>query len=217
MTGLEGEEADMAIGPWSMKSEHGYALDELMSAIQKCIRRGQVEEAVFFVSEANESGYGGWVWRRLFIITSEDVGLADPLAPAVIGGLWTMSEVLRANLRARQRAEKATQTYPSLPLLQAVWYLARAAKNRELADMDTLLVLRRTRGQLIPIPEFAKDQHTAAGRVAGKGLYHFDGGTGPEFGRHVTNEVEVDGNQWQRRFYEEWKPDLDHPSKRTLE
>jgi hypothetical protein len=46
---------------------HGYPADEAFSAIQKCIRRGQSDEALFWTTEANVSGLGAWVWRRLFV------------------------------------------------------------------------------------------------------------------------------------------------------
>jgi hypothetical protein len=103
--------------------------------------------------------------------------------------------------------------HPWLQLEQATWYLARLPKNRELADADTLIALQRKRGETREIPAYAKDKHTASGRAAGKGIYHFDGGTGPEFGRFIENAVEVDGDQWRMRFYEAWTPPADRSSR----
>jgi replication-associated recombination protein RarA len=141
----------------------------------------------------------------------EDVGLAEPNAPAVVAGLWQMSEVLRAKGPTREPGAKTI--YPWLQLEQAAWYLARLPKNRELADADTLIALQRKRGETREIPAYARDKHTASGRAMGKGIYHFDGGTGAEFGRFIENAVEVDGDQWRARFYQAWTAPADRSSR----
>ncbi len=61
-----------------LKTKGGYLLDEVVSALQKCIRRGREEEAMYWALEMAESGCGKYLWRRLMIIGAEDVGLADP-------------------------------------------------------------------------------------------------------------------------------------------
>ena len=48
-----------------------------MSAVQKCIRRGNEMEAMYWAVEMFESGFDEWLWKRLRIIASEDVGLAE--------------------------------------------------------------------------------------------------------------------------------------------
>jgi hypothetical protein len=40
------------------------------SALQKAIRRGNEREALFWASELDLAGYGGYVWKRLRIIAS---------------------------------------------------------------------------------------------------------------------------------------------------
>ncbi len=193
-----------------MTTEHGYRLDEVVSALQKTIRRGDADAAVFWAAELNITGYGAWAWRRIFIITSEDVGLADPNAPAVIAGLWTMSQVVLANQKKAIPPQKVV--HPELFLLQAAWFLARSPKNRELADLATLLDLRFQRRQLLEIPDVGLDKHTARGRAMGRGAAHFEDDS-PSGGRWVANEVEIDGNRWKRMFYEEWVPPKDPASR----
>jgi hypothetical protein len=95
--------------------------------------------------------------------------------------------------------------YPILQLLQATWHLARSAKNRELADMATLFEVRTQRGYRIEVPDVALDKHTVRGRAMGRDALHFED-LSPEGARWVANELEVDGNAWKRRFYEEWTP-----------
>jgi hypothetical protein len=58
-------------------TQGGYLCGEVASALQKEIRRGNEREALFWASELDLAGYGNYVWKRLRIIASEDVGLAS--------------------------------------------------------------------------------------------------------------------------------------------
>jgi hypothetical protein len=205
VTAIDKEE-HVGAGPWSMTTKHGYRCDEVISALQKSIRRGDADGALWWAYEANTSGYGAWVWRRLFIITSEDIGLAEPNAPAVVTGLWTASQVLFANQRKPAAGEKVE--YPWLQLLQAAWFLARCPKNREIADLCGVIDFEIQLGHFRPIPDEAKDMHTAAGRAMGRGALHFEDES-PEGGRYCRNEIEVDGNQYRKRFYATWDAPTD--------
>jgi len=66
-----------------MRTKIGYVLGEVVSALQKSIRRGDEEGALYWSLELSESSFGQYLWRRLLIIASEDIGLADPLALVV--------------------------------------------------------------------------------------------------------------------------------------
>ena len=66
----------------------GYNCAEAASAMQKCIRRGLEPDALFWVTELDRSNFGEYVWKRLRIIASEDVGLADPLAAIAVRILY---------------------------------------------------------------------------------------------------------------------------------
>jgi hypothetical protein len=202
VTTIDKETEELALGPWSIKTKHGYHADEVISALQKTIRRGDSDGATWWAHEANTSGLGAWVWRRLFIIASEDVGLAEPNAPAVIGGLWTASQVLFAHQKKPIAGEHVQ--YPWLQLLQATWYLARCPKNREVADLCGVLDFRVQRGEFRPIPDFCLDMHTARGRGMGRGSVHFED-EGPEGGRWCADEVEIDGNRYRKEFYRLWQ------------
>ena len=59
-----------------LKTHGGYLAGEVTSALQKSIRRGDERGAVFWASELDLSGYGKYVWKRLKIIASEDIGPA---------------------------------------------------------------------------------------------------------------------------------------------
>ncbi|MGO9179267.1 MAG: hypothetical protein ACLQHS_08330 [Candidatus Limnocylindrales bacterium] len=193
----------MAVGPWNLRTLNDYPADECISALQKAIRRGDTDAACFWSHELNLSGLGGWAWRRLMVICSEDVGLAEPSAPAVIAGLWIMSEVLRANQKKPEAGQKVV--YPPLQLQQAAWHLARLPKNREIADMLTLFEVRQQRHEFPPIPDVALDKHTARGRAMGRDARHFEDRS-PAGARWIENAVQVDGDRWQEKFYREWTP-----------
>src|SRR4051812_12316659 len=86
MTGGEGT------GPPPTK--RGVPFDEAASAFQKAIRRGQEEDALRWAAELHRSGFTKYVWRRVFVMLSEDVGLAEPQLPATIWALYEIAHPL---------------------------------------------------------------------------------------------------------------------------
>jgi replication-associated recombination protein RarA len=126
----------------------GYDKGEVISALQKAIRRGHEAEALYWAHELLDSNETYRMWRRLVVIAAEDVGLADPDMTAKI---MTMKQ---AHDFGRE----------SNILFQAVMMLCRAPKNREADDASYLYFLRRKKGWRIPIPPEAVDGHTRRGR-----------------------------------------------------
>jgi replication-associated recombination protein RarA len=61
----------------------GYDMFELLSALQKCIRRNLEHDALFFAIEL-ETFNPSALWNRLKVIASEDIGSANPLIPILI-------------------------------------------------------------------------------------------------------------------------------------
>lgn len=180
---------------WASTTKRDYPLDEVSSSLQKSIRRGWTDDAMYWAVELNESGYGEYAWRRLIVIASEDVGPANHHAAVLIHALYENSRRLKA--AARNRTDVAG-LMPFEPLLQAVWYLAGSPKSRELADAYAVLKARLERGELRPIPDLAVDVHTRRGRAMGRGLQHFR----DEAGR-VEQEVPLEGNRWKSAFARE--------------
>ena len=88
--------------------------------MQKAIRRGNEREALFWASELDLAGYANYVWKRLRIIASEDVGLADTEAVIATHVLWE-----------NWFEAKKAKDEDALPLFlaHAVCVLARAAKS----------------------------------------------------------------------------------------
>ena len=142
----------------------GYKCGEVASAMQKCIRRGMADDALFWATELDLAGFPEYVWKRLKIIASEDVGLADHAAPAIIHALY------QHWLGQRKKAD--TKHAPErLFLVHAVIYLAQTTKSRM---VDHALIVHYE-GKRPPreIPDFALDKHTGRGRARKRGWKHF--------------------------------------------
>jgi replication-associated recombination protein RarA len=177
---------------------HGYPLDEVVSALQKTIRRGLVDEAMWYAVEMNRSGYGAYCWRRLMVICAEDVGIADMNAPVVVASLWTMAKELQSRTGSGTQAEKHSREWDGECLLEAVYYLAKAEKNRTIADADSLIYIRQDRGERLEIPDAALDLHTGRGRKMGRDEGHFQ-----REGRVVIPHKVIDGDRWSAAFQAE--------------
>lgn len=186
---------------WEMRTRHNYQFDEVASALQKCIRRGWEDEALFWAMELNESGYGAYCWRRLMVIASEDIGMGDPMAAAAIAGLHYASVIVREG--GMYKPTKGGP-WPEENLLQAVMHLCRAPKNREANDAYLAIKLRMDRRELLTIPPVALDQHTKRGRKNG---YTKESGRGWQFfeveGTVTSPHVEINGDPWHHRWIEE--------------
>jgi replication-associated recombination protein RarA len=156
----------------------GYAVGEVASAMQKCIRRGLSDDALFWATELDLAGFGEYAWKRLRIITSEDVGLADQLAPATIQALYQSWLDQRKKKDSRHAPER-------LFLVHAVLYLAKAKKHR-IVD-HALVVMYEGRRDPRPIPDFALDRHTQRGRTAKRGWAHWW-----EEGSRLENKAALD-------------------------
>lgn len=143
--------------PW--KTIGGYDIYEVMSALQKSIRRGLQDDALFWASEMYMSEYESHAWVRLTVIASEDVGIADPLIAIQI-------RILRDTWKERKKEGDA-----KLYFVDAVLRLVRAPKSR-IADHAVITYFEGDRPKK-PIPDYALDVHTAQGRALNRGYEHF--------------------------------------------
>lgn len=142
----------------------GYNCAEVASALQKCIRRGLEEDALFWATELDRSNFGAYVFKRLRIIASEDIGPADPQAVLVI-------RALSDNWHEQRKKDDSRHAPERLFLVHAVQYLCRAAKSR---SVDHALVVNyegpRPKRE---VPDFAIDKHTGRGRARKRGWNHW--------------------------------------------
>jgi putative ATPase len=170
----------------------GYELGEVASALQKEIRRGDVEAAVYWALLLYDAA-PFYVWKRILVIACEDVGLADPQA---------VRDTYQLALGWRFAKENAWFVSPHA-VTMAVVRLAEAPKSTEIEDLQSWTLERIKRGEKLPILREYQDGHTKAGKERGatwKEWYH---------DRHVTFGIPV--NEYTRRLWElqpDWKPDL---------
>ena len=148
------------MGGYELYTEGGYLLEEAVSALQKCIRRGLEKEALYWAIEINAK-YPDYIWRRLVVIVTEDIGGAHPDLVGIICNLKREVEAIR-------KASK-TKEYDLCILGFAILQMARSPKSREADDAVNEVLRERRTGQFRPdVPDFAKDMHTAAGRKMGR-------------------------------------------------
>jgi replication-associated recombination protein RarA len=141
----------------------GHDLAHVASAFQKSIRRGLEEDALHWGVELYQSNFAEYAWKRLRIITSEDIGIAEPYLPATIRALY--------DNWLDQRKKKDEKHAPErLYFVHAIILLCRAKKSR---IVDHALITFFENHERRDIPEFALDKHTLEGRRMGRGVEHF--------------------------------------------
>jgi len=59
-------------------TKHLYLFDEVVSSLQKSIRRGLLDQSLFWAGELYNSNNEFFLFKKLFTIATEDIGLAEP-------------------------------------------------------------------------------------------------------------------------------------------
>jgi replication-associated recombination protein RarA len=171
----------MSYDPWrKVTTRNGIQGDLVISALQKSIRRGLVEEAVTFAYEMyiTSPQFEEKLWRRLQAIAVEDIGFGDLSAPVLINAL-------------NQMRQSFPYTDPDRPIffVHAIRFLATAKKDRTSDNLKNIIVTEFEYGRKPVIPDFAMDMHTEIGRSMGRDFRHF-----LKEGSRVENELAVDDN-----------------------
>lgn len=147
--------------PWQRTTTaNGFAADEVISALQKSIRRGLVDNALLLAWEMflTSPEMEAKLWARLAVISVEDVGMGNPQAPILVEALYRMHERF---------------TYPEhdrfLFAAHAVRVMASGQKDRTTDDMVNWAKQAVALGETLPeIPDFALDMHTRRGAEMGR-------------------------------------------------
>lgn len=158
--------AEPKFDPWThVRTIHDLAGDEVISALQKEIRRGNVENAAMLAYEmvATSPEFEEKLWDRLAVISVEDIGFGEVNAPLLIHALDELKEHFDYGVGDRV-----------LFALHAVRYLASRKKDRGSDEMLSWIKYAVTQQNARPsIPDYALDMHTARGRALGRGVEHF--------------------------------------------
>ena len=169
----------------------GYAFDEVTSAMQKEIRRGDEEAAVYWalLLHAKSPQY---CWKRVLVTAAEDIGLGDPEVVAQVYSLAAGWKVAK---------EGAWYLSPHA-LTMAVVLLCRAKKDTTIEDLQTLSMELIRRNVKREMPGYALDYHTRVGKQRG--------GTDAEWyrTRHLLFGIPI--NEYTRRLWKlvpKWRPE----------
>jgi replication-associated recombination protein RarA len=152
--------------PWvDVKTYHGLAADHVISALQKEIRRGNSENAALLAYEMilTSSAMEDYLWYRLKVISVEDVGFGEPMAPVLIQSLYEMTSACDHSVGERK-----------LYAIHAVRYLCQCQKDRSSDEMINWIIHSVESGKVkAVIPDYALDMHTAEGQKKGRGRRFF--------------------------------------------
>jgi putative ATPase len=167
---------------------------DLASALIKSVRGSDPDAAVYWLARMLEAGEEpNFVARRLVILASEDVGLADPMA-------------LPVAVAAQQAAHFVGLPEALFPLTEAAIYLARAPKsNSALGAYSAAARAVREHGNL-PVPLHLRNAPTGLMRSMGYGkgyryAHDFEGGVAEQ--QHLPDELAG------QRFYEAGPRDVE--------
>jgi len=145
------------------KTVNNYCVYECISTLQKEVRRGNADHAMYWAAELTDSGLIAHVLSRLEVMAQEDIGLGDP--QAVIFAAVAIN-------KARDWVKKKNDAY-WLALANAVSTLCAARKSRHADEFQCVIRGRRKRGLRLEIPDYGLDKHTRAGKKLGRGMRHF--------------------------------------------
>ena len=148
-----------------IKTSHGHSLIEVVSALQKSIRRGLEDDAIYFGVQMHMAGYHEYAWKRLKIIVSEDIGPAAPSLPAQIDALY------RNYCELRKKNDGIHEPW-RICFVHAIILLVRAPKSR-VVDHAVMVHFNAHESQRRPVPDCAVDKHTIRGKGMGRGWEHF--------------------------------------------
>ncbi len=157
-----------------MKTIRGYDFGEVVSAMQKAIRRGDARLGGYWAIELFESGYFKYVWKRLLIISAEDCwGILTQEVAALHSAFELVNAAKSKDGIAKGRIfiAKAVILLASAKKSRDADHLTNLVYDAQAMDAETLaaeLVAARREAEDWEIPGYAFDCHTAAGRRAGK-------------------------------------------------
>jgi putative ATPase len=130
---------------------------DVTSALIKSIRGSDVDAALHYLARMVEAGEDPrFVARRLVILASEDIGLADPTA-------------LTTAVAAYQAVQLVGLPEGRLPLAQAVIALALAPKSNAVIEAIGAAAADVRAGRVGPVPPGLRDAHYAGAQRLGHG------------------------------------------------
>jgi replication-associated recombination protein RarA len=151
--------------PWSnTRTKNGIEADLVISALQKCIRRGEADLAarmayeLYITSPFHEEK----MWNRLLVISVEDIGFGNTGAPLFVK---TMNDL-------RKEFAYGDGDRPIF-FIHAIRYLCQSPKERSSDHIKNIIMKEFEQGYVPEIPDYAVDMHTIKGRAMGRDVFFF--------------------------------------------
>lgn len=148
----------------NVKTKNNLNADEVISGIQKSIRRGEVEDAIAFAWEMyiTSEELENYMWKRLMVISVEDIGFGDVRAPVIIK---TLNDMRR----------EFSYSAPDRPLffVHAVRYLCSLEKDRSSDMLRNIIEKEFNKGRKPVVKDYMLDMHTKRGKEMGRDVNYF--------------------------------------------
>lgn len=151
--------------PWSnTKTKHGLEADLVISALQKCIRRGNEEVAVRMAYELYVTSpfHEDKMWNRLLVIPVEDIGFGDDQAAVFVKTMFDLHKEFPYGDGDRP-----------IFFIHAIRYLCRCKKERSSDHIKNIIMRESEKGYVPEIPDYAFDMHTIKGQAMGRDVFYF--------------------------------------------
>ena len=155
----------MSYDPWAqVTTRNGISGDEIISMLQKSIRRGMEHNALAAAYEMyiTSPQFEEKLWRRLLAISVEDIGFGEVHAPELIYTLFKISQEFPYN-----------DGDQPMFFVHAIRYLCRQKKERSSDNVKNMLIKDFAHGRGAEVPDYAYDLHTKKGREMGRDELHF--------------------------------------------
>jgi len=178
-----------------------YDFLEITSNLEKMCRRGEEYKAAYSAFLLHTSGYGLYLWRRLVIISCEDVGNGDSQTSILVSSLF------QSWLQLHKHNKQPTLDKFLLPL-QAVLYICKCSKSRECDSLANLIEEHFKTKKRLTVDPISKDSHTSAKKTLGRFGDLTDGKEKMRLDKWF-NEGSVINNQaypdkWQKELAKIW-------------
>ncbi len=146
------------------KTKSGLEADLVISAMQKCIRRGDEALASRLAYDLYQTStfHEAKMWNRLLVISVEDIGFGNLDAPNYVYTMFQMHKEYPYGDGDRP-----------IFFVQAIRYLCQSKKERSSDHIKNIIMREFNNGYVPEIPDFAVDMHTIKGREMGRDVFYF--------------------------------------------
>lgn len=162
-------EKDKKKSNFEVKTRSGMRLDECASWLQKTLRRGQEQDALWIAEELFQSGFQRYLLYRLWIIAFEDIGPANPQLVQLATSTY-QAWLLHKKERKEFTHSGENRVFNGL----LVCLIARSPKCRMSDDATQVILAKKNQSWKPDMNELAVlDEHVARGKEMKRKYRHW--------------------------------------------